>query len=272
MAGTVKIKARLIQPSALRSKASKENNFTLPSDINYKDDLNYIYVSVEDSGIGIKKEDIGRIFDVFEQVDSSYTKQYQGTGLGLAIVKRYIELHNGRIWVESELGKGSRFSFIIPERIIADIALKKTSFDLYKMMHGIIYMMTSETEAKNVKIDFKCEWSFGYMIKADKELLRGILINIINNAVRYSPMDGSVIVELKSMDSRYIISIGNKWDTKYAGITYSFFVPKGDYDISPKICVGLSDAKTIIEAHRGAISVKNDEEDKITWLEISLPE
>jgi len=98
------------------------------------------------------------------------------------------------------------------------------------------------------------------------------LINIINNAVRYSPMDGSVIVELKSMDSRYIISIGNKWDTKYAGITYSFFVPKGDYDISPKICVGLSDAKTIIEAHRGAISVKNDEEDKITWLEISLPE
>lgn len=272
MGGAVKINARLIQPSALRSKASKENNFTPPSDINYKDDLNYIYVSVEDSGIGIKKEDIGRIFDVFEQVDSSYTKQYQGTGLGLAIVKRYIELHNGRIWVESELGKGSRFSFIIPERIIADIALKKTSFDLYKMMHGIIYMMTSETEAKNVKIDFKCEWSFGYMIKADKELLRGILINIINNAVRYSPMDGSVIVELKSMDSRYIISIGNKWDTKYAGITYSFFVPKGDYDISPKICVGLSDAKTIIEAHRGAISVKNDEEDKITWLEISLPE
>jgi signal transduction histidine kinase len=272
MAGTVKVKARLIQPSAFRSKASKQNDFNPPSDIHYKDDLNYIYVSVEDSGIGIKKEDVDRIFDAFEQVDSSYTKQYQGTGLGLAIVKRYVELHKGRIWVESELGKGSRFSFIIPERIISDIALKKTTFDLYKMLHGIIYMMSSETEAKKVKIDFRCEWSFGYKITADKELLRGILINIINNAVRFSPMDGSVIVELKSIGRRYIISIGNQGDNKYGGMAYSFFVPKSDYDISPKICVGLSDAKTIIEAHGGAISVKNDTEDKITWLEISIPE
>ena len=78
------------------------------------------------------------------------------------------------------------------------------------MLHGIIYMMSSETEAKKVKIDFRCEWSFGYKITADKELLRGILINIINNAVRYSPMDGNVIVELKSIGRRYIISIGNK--------------------------------------------------------------
>ena len=187
-------------------------------------------------------------------------------------MKRYIELHKGRIWVESELGKGSRFSFIIPERIISDIALKKTSFDLYKMLHGIIYMMSSETEAKKVKIDFRCEWSFGYKITADKELLRGILINIINNAVRYSPMDGSVIVELKSVGRRYIISIGNKCDNEFGGMAYSFFVPKNDYDISPKICVGLSDAKTIIEAHGGSISVKNDSEDKITWLEISIPE
>ena len=272
MAGTIKVKARLIQPSALRTTASKQNDFNPPPDINYKDDLNYIYVSVEDSGIGIKKEDIDRIFDAFEQVDNSYTKQYQGTGLGLAIVKKYIELHKGRIWVESELGNGSRFSFIIPERIISDIALKKTSFDLYKMLHGIIYMMSSETEAKKVKIDFRCEWSFGYKITADKELLRGILINIINNAVRYSPMDGNVIVELKSIGRRYIISIGNKCDNEFGGMAYSFFVPKGDYDISPKICVGLSDAKTIIEAHGGSISVKNDTEDKITWLEISIPE
>ena len=55
MAGTIKVKARLIQPSALRTTASKQNDFNPPPDINYKDDLNYIYVSVEDSGIGIKK-------------------------------------------------------------------------------------------------------------------------------------------------------------------------------------------------------------------------
>ncbi|MBI5043131.1 MAG: hypothetical protein HZC10_04735 [Nitrospirae bacterium] len=272
MGGTIKVRARLVKPSVLRSKASKQDELNLPSDIHYKDDLNYIYVSVEDSGIGIKKEDFDRIFDAFEQVDSSYTKLYQGSGLGLAIVKKYIELHKGRIWVESELGKGSTFSFVIPERIIADIALKKTSFDLYKMLHGIIYMMSSETEAKRVKIDFRCEWAFGYKITADREILRGVLINIINNAVRYSPKEGSVIVELKSVGKKYNISIGNKWDKEYSGMTYSFFITKGDDDISPKVCIGLSDAKTIIEAHGGAISVRNNVEDKMTWLEISIPE
>lgn len=85
MGGTVKVRARLIHPSALRSTASKQNDFNPPPDINYKDDLNYIYVSVEDSGIGVKKEDIDRIFDAFEQVDSSYTKQYQAQASALLL-------------------------------------------------------------------------------------------------------------------------------------------------------------------------------------------
>jgi signal transduction histidine kinase len=72
-------------------------------------------ISVADSGIGIKEENIKRIFNPFEQADSAASRRYQGTGLGLSLTKRLIELHGGRIWVESEgEGKGSVFRFIIP--------------------------------------------------------------------------------------------------------------------------------------------------------------
>jgi len=74
----------------------------------------FIEFSVIDTGIGIKPEDIPNLFKEFTQLESPYTKRYEGTGLGLALSKRLVELHGGEIWVESEYGKGSRFSFKIP--------------------------------------------------------------------------------------------------------------------------------------------------------------
>ena len=71
-------------------------------------------VAVQDTGIGIKAEDHERIFVEFEQVDSSYARQQQGTGLGLALTRKLVEMHGGCIWVESEAGKGSKFTFLIP--------------------------------------------------------------------------------------------------------------------------------------------------------------
>jgi len=70
--------------------------------------------SVRDSGIGIAPENRGRIFERFEQVDRGDTRKYGGTGLGLAISKSLVEAHGGLIWVESELGVGSTFSFTVP--------------------------------------------------------------------------------------------------------------------------------------------------------------
>ena len=73
-------------------------------------------IAVADTGIGIQALDQERVFKEFEQVDSSYGRQQQGTGLGLALTKRLIEMHGGRIWVESQgiEGKGSTFTFVIP--------------------------------------------------------------------------------------------------------------------------------------------------------------
>jgi signal transduction histidine kinase len=73
-----------------------------------------LQVSVADTGIGIPEDKIEKVFDPFNQVDSSSTRKYEGTGLGLALVKEYVEMHGGEIWVESEVGKGSIFIFTIP--------------------------------------------------------------------------------------------------------------------------------------------------------------
>ncbi len=73
-------------------------------------------ISVTDTGIGISPENQLYLFDEFKQVDSSYARQYEGTGLGLALTKRLVEMHGGNIWLESEIGKGSKFSLTLPAR------------------------------------------------------------------------------------------------------------------------------------------------------------
>jgi len=84
----------------------------------------FIEISVADTGIGIKPEDMDKLFKEFSQIETGYTKTYEGTGLGLALTKKLVELHGGRIWVESEFGKGSKFSFVIPvnqgERVLGN--------------------------------------------------------------------------------------------------------------------------------------------------------
>src|SRR6266446_6389265 len=74
-------------------------------------------VAVCDCGPGISQSDQARIFGEFQQADNSSTRRKGGTGLGLSIAKRIIEMHNGRIWVESNLGKGSTFFFSLPVRV-----------------------------------------------------------------------------------------------------------------------------------------------------------
>lgn len=75
---------------------------------------NDLWVAVADTGPGIAVEDVGRLFQPFQQADSSIRRRYGGTGLGLSISKRFIELHGGKIWAESREGQGTTFSFRLP--------------------------------------------------------------------------------------------------------------------------------------------------------------
>ena len=73
-----------------------------------------VEISVSDTGVGIAAEDQPKVFEEFRQVGSDYAHKVEGTGLGLTLAKKFVELHGGKIWLESEVGKGSTFTFTLP--------------------------------------------------------------------------------------------------------------------------------------------------------------
>ncbi len=86
-----------------------------------------VQISVRDSGIGIAHDDQPKVFEEFQQVGKPTDRSREGTGLGLTLAKRFIELHGGSIWLESEVGKGSTFTFALPVRQPATAAAPPTA-------------------------------------------------------------------------------------------------------------------------------------------------
>ncbi len=93
-------------------KFTKEGEIEV--DVSLTDNKKYLMLYVKDTGIGIPEDQQKSIFEVFQQVDTTTTRKYGGTGLGLALAKKLVELGGGKIWIESEPGKGSKFHFTIP--------------------------------------------------------------------------------------------------------------------------------------------------------------
>jgi len=106
--GEIRLKAEMISEFVSRNlEKEKKTTFQTPHSA--------IKISISDTGIGLRKKDLNRIFNPFEQADRSLSRKYQGTGLGLSLTKRLVELHGGEIWVESEgEGEGATFRFILP--------------------------------------------------------------------------------------------------------------------------------------------------------------
>lgn len=93
-------------------KFTKEGGITVSTQ--GKSQENHIIVSIKDTGKGITEADIPKLFQKFQQIESAETNEEGGTGLGLAICKEIISRHGGKIWVESKLGEGTTFNFILP--------------------------------------------------------------------------------------------------------------------------------------------------------------
>jgi len=83
-------------------------------DVNARREEDNVVIAVHDTGIGIAAQDQAAVFEEFRQVGRDYTNKQEGTGLGLTLTKKFVELHGGRIWLDSEPGKGSTFTFTIP--------------------------------------------------------------------------------------------------------------------------------------------------------------
>ena len=115
----------------LKAKSIERNyklNCGIPRTLFENDKRSFIYISIEDSGIGMNSSNLLRIFNPFEQVENSLSRKFDGTGLGLAISRQLVEMHGGKIWAESKgEGKGSKFNFIYPAGKVATAA--KINFD-----------------------------------------------------------------------------------------------------------------------------------------------
>jgi DNA-binding response OmpR family regulator/anti-sigma regulatory factor (Ser/Thr protein kinase) len=98
-------------------------------DVSVSEKNNFVVISISDTGIGISKEKTNRIFDRFYQADSSSTREQEGTGIGLSLAKELVELHKGKIEVESEEGKGTTFNILFrtgKEHLFEDQIVEKT--------------------------------------------------------------------------------------------------------------------------------------------------
>ncbi|MBL7216198.1 MAG: response regulator [Desulfobacteraceae bacterium] len=113
--GGVRVSVELIADSGMRNADFSSSSNSAIRNPQSEIEGSAIEISVADTGIGINPEDQARVFHEFEQLDSSYDRKFEGTGLGLGLTRKLVELHGGRIWVESEgEGKGSTFKFVIP--------------------------------------------------------------------------------------------------------------------------------------------------------------
>ena len=107
----VQILANLLSNAVKYSPAES----SIEIDVNpYKEASEFLRINVRDHGSGIPSEDSDKLFQKFYRIDNSSTRTTVGTGLGLAVTKALVELHGGEIWVESETGEGSVFSFTLP--------------------------------------------------------------------------------------------------------------------------------------------------------------
>jgi signal transduction histidine kinase/ActR/RegA family two-component response regulator len=166
-----RIKQVLVNLIGNAIKFTEKGKITVSVNSNIIDDsLQELFFSITDTGIGISEENIRMLFVPFTQIDSSATRKHSGTGLGLSICRKIIEEMGGRIWVESTLGQGSSFRFIIPVQInlVKKAHAKQTNISFESEttpQHKPLKMLVAEDNGMNQLLATKMFRKIGYGIE-----------------------------------------------------------------------------------------------------------
>jgi hypothetical protein len=136
-----------------------------------------IQFSVRDTGIGIKPEDVQRVFEPFFQEEQTMYRKYGGTGLGLAICKGIVESQEGRIWLESELGKGTTFHFTIPLEPVRELKPIKVLFSPKESIEKKIAALFTEILGPLGGMEFET-------LRTQKGILKETLLEYVNELVK----------------------------------------------------------------------------------------
>lgn len=233
-------------------------------------------VSVVDTGIGIKKEDIEKLFKAFQQVDSKRNRNIEGTGLGLAISEKIVTLMGGNISVESEYGKGSKFSFWIPQKVFDnkpsisvkskdDINAAGLFYNDFLRNHmkkdmsnlGISYISLDSEDAlqviedKNVKYFFVGQDMFSMKVQEfvkNHQDVTTILMIDFRNSVRLDI--NNLMVVKKPLYALNIAAIFNGEEINYNCMTYEdfeFVAPDAQILIVDDNAINLTVAEGLLE-------------------------
>ncbi len=131
----------------------------------------FLEVTVSDTGIGIEKNQFERIFDSFEQGDGSTAREYGGSGLGLAVTRQLVQLHGGKIWLESSIGVGSQFFFTLP--------ISKAPSQVLNMPFSKVQVPLAETTTDNPVAGTKKD-QFKILIVDDEPVNLQVLKNYLS--------------------------------------------------------------------------------------------
>lgn len=147
-----KIRQILMNIAGNAVKYTKEGSVTITIDGFYENNQYYIKVDVADTGIGIGEENIDKIFDAFERVDTAANRNIEGTGLGLSIVKSLVELMGGNVKVKSVLGRGSTFTVILPQEPVGDETFNEVNVDSMEAADSDIQKLSIAIPDKHILV------------------------------------------------------------------------------------------------------------------------
>ena len=244
-----KIKEVLINLMSNAVKFTPENGYitTEIKKLESSDGKAKVFFCVQDTGIGIPKEKIEGIFDAFNQADSTITRKFGGTGLGLTISSKYIELMGGKLSVESEVGKGTKFFFTI---VLEESSAVDENYENRFGDYSAAIFASSNTPKPHSQFIYDYFKYFGSAVKfySDFNDLKNLIYKSGTNIIvaDYNELDQNEIEEYKKIKLPIILILKASQQSKFESLKSKFITPIYEPVVMSKIVKVLEASREIL--------------------------